>query len=186
MDEGAEAADLMAIGNHCSVGICGQLDFLPFTCDCCQRVFCLEHRSYGAHACPKAGSKSMEVIVCPLCAKAVRLAAGQDANSAFEVHSRTDCDPTNYAKVHKKPRCPVAGCKEKLTTINAYRCKDCGQRICLKHRHPDDHKCREARGGARAEDWGVRGGLGQRWRCSWPTWLAHEARPLGCRSRPWR
>jgi hypothetical protein len=32
------------------------VDFLPFTCDCCSNVFCLEHRSYDAHRCPKAGA----------------------------------------------------------------------------------------------------------------------------------
>lgn len=54
---------------------------------------------------------------------------------------QTDCDPSNYAKVHKKPRCPVPGCKEKLTATNTYRCKDCSVIICLKHRFPQDHQC---------------------------------------------
>ena len=51
------------------------------------------------------------------------------------------CDPTNYARVHKKPKCPVPGCKEKLTTINTYSCKSCSTEVCLKHRFPGDHDC---------------------------------------------
>ncbi|EFJ44181.1 hypothetical protein VOLCADRAFT_45245, partial [Volvox carteri f. nagariensis] len=135
------------IGDHCSVEDCGQIDFLPFKCDCCNRTFCLEHRSYVAHSCPNAGAKETTVIVCPICAKGMRLKPGQDPSEAFDVHQRTDCDPANYDRVHKKPRCPVSGCKEKLTTINAYRCKHCSQRVCLRHRDPGDHKCIEAQGG---------------------------------------
>ena len=53
----------------------------------------------------------------------------------------TDCDPANYARVHRKPRCPVPGCKEKLTATNTYRCKECRVDVCLKHRFGKDHRC---------------------------------------------
>ena len=43
--------------------------------------------------------------------------------------------------MHRKPRCPAAGCKEKLTSINSYTCKECGITVCLKHRLPTDHAC---------------------------------------------
>lgn len=56
-------------------------------------------------------------------------------------HQRVECDPSNYARVHKKPRCPAPGCKEKLTSTNKYLCKDCGTEVCLKHRFPADHRC---------------------------------------------
>eukprot|EP00879_Flechtneria_rotunda_P002552 GHRR01002751.1.p1 GENE.GHRR01002751.1~~GHRR01002751.1.p1 ORF type:complete len:362 (+),score=81.76 GHRR01002751.1:61-1146(+) len=133
--------DLMAIGHHCSVSDCQQLDFLPFKCDCCNQTFCLAHRTYAAHACKLAGNKQLEIIVCPICAKGVRLAAGEEPDLVFERHTRTDCDPSNYAKVHKKPKCPVPGCKEKLTTINTYTCKSCKQTVCLRHRLQGDHNC---------------------------------------------
>ena len=51
------------------------------------------------------------------------------------------CDPQNYAKVHRKARCPCPGCREKLTTVNTYRCKVCALEVCLKHRFPGDHNC---------------------------------------------
>jgi predicted nucleic acid binding AN1-type Zn finger protein len=41
----------------------------------------------------------------------------------------------------KKKKCPVQGCREKLTTINTYTCKSCKQSVCLKHRLENDHKC---------------------------------------------
>jgi hypothetical protein len=41
---------------RCNLPSCSQTDFLPFTCDCCTRVFCLEHRTYDAHSCPSAGA----------------------------------------------------------------------------------------------------------------------------------
>ena len=47
-----------------------------------------------------------------------------------------DCDPSNYARVHKKLKCPVPGCKEKLTSINTYSCRSCSTDVCLKHRFP--------------------------------------------------
>ncbi|GIL62998.1 hypothetical protein Vafri_17155 [Volvox africanus] len=146
-----ELGQVLDVGDHCSVDHCRQLDFLPFRCDGCNRIFCLEHRSYVAHSCPNACAKETTVIVCPICAKSVHLKPGQEPNEAFDVHQRTDCDPTNYDKVHKKPRCPVGGCKEKLTTINAYRCKHCSQRVCLRHRDPGDHKCAEAQADLRQE-----------------------------------
>lgn len=47
----------------------------------------------------------------------------------------------NYTKVHKKPKCPVPNCKEKLNSVNTYSCKTCGTSVCLKHRFPNDHDC---------------------------------------------
>jgi len=102
-----------------------------------------DHRSCASHACTAAPAAPQPlVIVCPLCAASVGLKAGEDPNAAYERHARAGgCDPHNYARVHQKPRCPVKGCKEKLTTINTYSCKACRQAVCMKHRHNDDHQC---------------------------------------------
>ncbi|XP_069477377.1 AN1-type zinc finger protein 1 [Ambystoma mexicanum] len=40
------------IGQHCGAEHCNQLDFLPFVCDGCSGVFCLQHRSRASHGCP--------------------------------------------------------------------------------------------------------------------------------------
>ncbi|XP_061428025.1 AN1-type zinc finger protein 1-like isoform X1 [Lethenteron reissneri] len=42
------------VGRHCAVEQCGQLDFLPFVCNGCAKVFCLEHRGKDDHACTEA------------------------------------------------------------------------------------------------------------------------------------
>lgn len=41
-------------------------------------------------------------------------------------HTRVECDPSNYDRVHRKPRCTAPGCREKLTSTNSYTCRDCG------------------------------------------------------------
>ncbi|KAJ7297662.1 hypothetical protein O6H91_Y234500 [Diphasiastrum complanatum] len=129
------------LGRHCSLPECNLVDFLPFICDCCNQVFCLEHRFYTKHGCPNAHSQSVEVFVCPMCAKSVRIIPNEDPNVTWENHQSSNCDPTNYAKVKQKPRCPVRGCKEILTFSNKVTCKDCKHEVCLKHRFGKDHDC---------------------------------------------
>ncbi|KAL9232568.1 hypothetical protein vseg_007667 [Gypsophila vaccaria] len=129
------------LGEHCSLPDCRQIDFLPFTCDRCRQVFCLEHRSYTLHRCPQADAQGVTVVVCPLCAKGVRLIPDEDPNITWERHLHTACDPTNYEKATKKRRCPVVGCKEILVFSNTVKCKDCTIDHCLKHRFGPDHKC---------------------------------------------
>ncbi|KAL4198390.1 hypothetical protein AMTRI_Chr03g45630 [Amborella trichopoda] len=129
------------LGRHCSVDDCRLIDFLPFTCDRCDQVLCLEHRSYSKHHCSGPNKDDVTVLVCPLCAKGVRLDPEEDPNITWESHVRTDCDPSNYQKATKKPRCPVPGCKETLVFSNTIRCKDCNRDHCLKHRFGLDHKC---------------------------------------------
>eukprot|EP00887_Chlorella_sp_A99_P000849 scaffold5.g849.t1 len=130
---------MMSIGRNCAFAGCGQLDFLPFQCAGCHKAFCLEHRTH--HRCPAAAADQGSVIVCPLCARAVKIGPAEDPDLVFDRHSRTDCDPSNYERVHKKKRCPVQGCRERLTTINTYLCRDCGATVCLRHRLGTDHAC---------------------------------------------
>ncbi|KAG2687090.1 hypothetical protein I3760_09G036700 [Carya illinoinensis] len=129
------------LGKHCSVDDCKQIDFLPFTCDRCRQVFCLEHRSYIKHSCPKADKQDVTVVICPLCAKGVRLIPQEDPNISWETHVNTECDPSNYEKVTKKKKCPVPGCREALTFSNTIKCRDCLVDHCLRHRFGPDHKC---------------------------------------------
>ncbi|XP_057497094.1 zinc finger AN1 and C2H2 domain-containing stress-associated protein 16-like [Actinidia eriantha] len=129
------------LGKHCSVEDCKQIDFLPFTCDCCQQVTCLEHRSYIKHQCPNANKQDVTVVICPLCAKGVRLIPDEDPNITWESHVNTECDPSNYEKATKKRKCPVRGCREMLTFSNTIKCRDCTVDHCLKHRFGPDHNC---------------------------------------------
>ncbi|CAN6935112.1 unnamed protein product [Brassica oleracea] len=129
------------LGKHCSVDYCKQIDFLPFTCDRCIQVFCLDHRSYMKHSCPKGNRGDVTVVICPLCAKGVRLNPDEDPNITWEKHVNTDCDPSNYEKTVKKKKCPVPRCRELLTFSNTIKCRDCCIEHCLKHRFGPDHSC---------------------------------------------
>lgn len=81
------------------------------------------------------------VLVCPLCARGVRLVPNEDPNITWDLHVNGDCDPSNYQKATKKKRCPVPGCKEILVLSNTIQCKDCTQEHCLRHRFGPDHSC---------------------------------------------
>nr|GMD84441.1 zinc finger AN1 and C2H2 domain-containing stress-associated protein 16-like [Ipomoea batatas]GME15057.1 zinc finger AN1 and C2H2 domain-containing stress-associated protein 16-like [Ipomoea batatas] len=89
------------LGKHCSVDDCRQIDFLPFTCDCCHKVFCLEHRSYARHQCPKGNKHDVTVVICPLCAKGVRLIPDEDPNITWQSHHRFG--PDHNCPGPKKP-----------------------------------------------------------------------------------
>ncbi|CAL9224670.1 unnamed protein product, partial [Arabidopsis halleri] len=81
------------LGKHCSVDVCKQIDFMPFTCDRCLQVLCLDHRSYMKHDCPR------DVTVVNT---GVWLNPEEDSNANWDKHvNNTDCDPS------KKKPCPV-------------------------------------------------------------------------------
>ncbi|GFP98884.1 zinc finger an1 domain-containing stress-associated protein 12 [Phtheirospermum japonicum] len=132
------------LGSHCQRSDCRQLDFLPFTCNACHKVFCLDHRSCKSHDCPKSDIVSRKVLVCEICSTAIETtgADGEDEKKILERHEKSrDCDP----KKKKKPACPVRRCKEVLTFSNTATCKSCRIKICLKHRFPADHACQQMR-----------------------------------------
>ncbi|CAI5500536.1 unnamed protein product [Closterium sp. Naga37s-1] len=108
------------LGKHCSVTSCQQIDFLPFTCDKCRMVFCLSHRMPASHECPRATVGDAVVLLCPLCAKAVRLVGDEDPNVTWARHERSGCDPSNLQRV---PTDIVgflsAGCKQALFPPNS-------------------------------------------------------------------
>ncbi|XP_060055524.1 AN1-type zinc finger protein 1 isoform X3 [Erinaceus europaeus] len=79
------------IGQHCQVERCRRKDFLPFICDGCSGIFCLEHRSRDSHNCPEVtvvnerltsdkptsypcsfkhcSEKELVPVICPYCEK---------------------------------------------------------------------------------------------------------------------
>ena len=78
-------------------------------------------------------------MVCPLCGGSVKHVPGESIHVTFDRHARQSCDPSRHPA--RVPRCPVPGCKEKLSSVNAYRCKTCRVEVCLKHRFADKHHC---------------------------------------------
>jgi len=136
--------DVLDVGERCAS--CSQLDFLPIVC--CNRPFCRECISLHRLSSSCSAVDRSSVVVCPICARGVTVKAGEDPNALVEEHQRRGrCDPENYARVHKRKRCCAAGCREKLTTVNAYACKQCGEETCVRHRMPESHSCVRARSG---------------------------------------
>ncbi|OVA14356.1 zinc finger protein [Macleaya cordata] len=135
------------LGRHCQHSECNQLDFLPFKCDGCSKVFCVEHRTYKSHECPKPNPNSRRVVVCEICSTSIEMTNGGKSNKVdeeeeqkviLERHEKSgDCDPSKK----KKPKCPVKRCKQILTFSNNSTCKFCQLKVCLSHRFPADHNC---------------------------------------------
>lgn len=81
--------ELPYVGQNCEAEDCNQLDFLPFVCDHCKKVFCLNHKSCDQHNCSAPAGPQQEYhgersyscsisscekreltpIVCPHCGK---------------------------------------------------------------------------------------------------------------------
>ncbi|KAA0053705.1 hypothetical protein IC582_008838 [Cucumis melo] len=128
------------LGRHCQHSDCHQLDFLPFTCDGCQKVFCSEHRGFKSHDCPESDRNSRKVVVCEICSTSIETTGkdGGDETKILERHHESgDCDPSKK----KKPTCAVKRCREILTFSNTCVCKTCRLKVCLKHRFPAEHGC---------------------------------------------
>lgn len=141
MGGGTEA--FFDIGRHCQRSDCHQLDFLPFKCDGCHKVYCLDHRSYKSHECPKSDHNSRKVIVCEICSSSMEVTGREeeDEKKILERHEKSgDCNPAKK----KKPVCAVKRCRETLTFSNTSTCKTCQLKVCLKHRFPADHGCNQA------------------------------------------
>ncbi|KAF6143263.1 hypothetical protein GIB67_039046 [Kingdonia uniflora] len=129
------------LGRHCQNPDCHQLDFLPFTCDSCHKVFCVEHRLTKSHSCSSPNHNSRQVHICNLCSSSIETTGTnkeEEIKLIIEKHENSpNCDPSKK----KKSRCPVNRCKQILTFSNNSVCKKCRIKVCLLHRFPADHGC---------------------------------------------
>jgi len=140
-------ADFSDHGQHCSYPYCNQKDFLPLTCDLCSKVLCREHLRYEDHECPHRARKDARVMLCTCCDKAVRIDPDEDQDLTLAKHMESEeCALASKAKDGQPagpPRCPVKGCKAKLTMSGSMTCDTCGLKVCLKHRFEDSHPCKQ-------------------------------------------
>eukprot|EP01111_Echinosteliopsis_oligospora_P011450 TRINITY_DN3788_c0_g1_i2.p1 TRINITY_DN3788_c0_g1~~TRINITY_DN3788_c0_g1_i2.p1 ORF type:complete len:282 (-),score=41.39 TRINITY_DN3788_c0_g1_i2:13-858(-) len=125
--------DLKTLGKHCENEGCNQLDFLPFECISCHKIFCLEHKSASAHHC----SSSINVVapVCPICDHVVPVKLGDDVNIILDAHIAKGC-VKGGSNLHA---CSLPNCKTK--EVAPLICKLCNQNHCVRHRNPLDHQC---------------------------------------------
>ncbi|KAL1303908.1 hypothetical protein AAFC00_000362 [Neodothiora populina] len=117
--------DVDAIGSHCQMAFCRQLDFLPFKCESCKGQFCLDHRSETAHSCSNAGAWAR--------ARAEKARAPSGSST-----------PSSKPNVltHEQ-QCSDPACKTLINTplVIGIHCQQCNRSYCLKHRLREDHAC---------------------------------------------
>lgn len=118
--------DVEAIGAHCQMTFCRQLDFLPFKCESCKGKFCLDHRTKSAHQCPNAGEWARR-----------RAQANQIPSSrGYTGSSRPNI-------LTHEQQCSDPSCKTLVNTglVPGVHCEKCNRTYCLKHRLTYDHNC---------------------------------------------
>ncbi|KAI4756893.1 hypothetical protein E4T52_09048 [Aureobasidium sp. EXF-3400] len=115
-------ADVEAIGAHCQMSFCHQLDFLPFKCESCKGKYCLDHRSETAHSCPNAG-------------------AWARARAAQQRSTYTP-SPKPSVLTHES-QCSEPACKTLINSalVPGVECDSCNRSYCLKHRLRESHDC---------------------------------------------
>jgi len=130
------------LGKHCAQSDCQQLDFLPFTCDLCKNIYCLDHREYKQHNCSQIHMRKDAVVpVCPACHQICVLKKGEDPQERLSAHLLAGCpDEAKTVIQQKKTTCSFRNCHggELLPVV----CNDCHMNFCLKHRFPTAHKCK--------------------------------------------
>ena len=121
-----DPVDLDALGAHCQLSYCHQLDFLPFRCDSCHHTFCLDHRSQVAHKCAHAGEW----------AKNRRKNSVGNPSSTYPL-------PSQKPTVLTAQQCSEPKCKTLINTLQntGVHCPDCNRQYCLKHRFREEHDC---------------------------------------------
>jgi predicted nucleic acid binding AN1-type Zn finger protein len=123
------------LGKYCSFKDCQQLDFLPFVCDRCKRVYCLEHRDYQAHKCDNVFKN--EAPACPLCHQVLTVPKDEDINVVMNRHIEEGCPEVKREKTMHP--CSVSHCKN--TEIVPIYCDNCRRKFCFMHRFPEQHHC---------------------------------------------
>ena len=138
--------DFSHVGGHCEMIGCNQQDFLPFKCNLCGKNLCLLHRSNVAHSCVAAGNIDVISIPCPICGKSIKMNKNDDANLQWDHHFTTSCEQksSSSATTTQSPlKCASPSCNTILGPSNQIKCNTCNRQVCISHRAPDSHKCKE-------------------------------------------
>ncbi|PWY77952.1 hypothetical protein BO83DRAFT_357429 [Aspergillus eucalypticola CBS 122712] len=141
----ATDADLDAIGSHCSLPTCNQLDFLPFRCPSCKGTYCLEHRTETAHKCPNA-----------------RISPSPSTTTTTTTTTSTSTNSQQQQKpnIYTADQCAHISCKTLINTLTdpGVRCDQCRKEYCLRHRLREGHDCRPVGNNNNNSRNGARGG----------------------------
>eukprot|EP00457_Paulinella_chromatophora_P010558 gb/GEZN01010666.1/.p1 GENE.gb/GEZN01010666.1/~~gb/GEZN01010666.1/.p1 ORF type:complete len:308 (-),score=24.14 gb/GEZN01010666.1/:271-1194(-) len=135
---------------HCGEKSCKQLDFLPFDCEHCKGVFCLDHKD--THKCVFDRSQVNTIPLCPACKQYVMVRPEQSPDAIVNDHIASNCarhllstaEAERKDYIRKKKSCGVPSCRnENKAKYDTLICNVCKQQYCLTHRLGDDHDCAE-------------------------------------------
>lgn len=132
------------LGEHCQETTCNTLDFLPFKCDACQKIFCKNHFNYNKHNCNSLSvkNKDFQVPICPLCNQPVPFKRNELPDIMMSAHIDRDCksDPAEDRRRQIfNNKCFKKGCKKK--ELLPFVCNRCKNNYCIRHRNEIDHEC---------------------------------------------
>jgi len=139
--------DFPDLGKHCSSSSCGQLDFLPFECKYCKKIFCLAHKDVTQHECVVDITKVNVMPLCPVCNRYIKIEMSVPTDKTIDEHISSKCQAHVFVEVDKStaPRpahkiCSLKGCRN-VENTDTVSCSKCRRKFCLKHRLPFDHAC---------------------------------------------
>lgn len=132
VNQNMAAHHLLDLGQHCHVGDCNQLDFLPFTCHKCRGVFCLIHQKMESHQCKHLDDDNRKAPVCPKCDQIL-----VNRSDALLRHLESGC--TKNVSTSVKTMCSKKGCGH--AEYIPFKCNACRKNYCVKHRLPSQHVC---------------------------------------------
>ncbi|CAF1027787.1 unnamed protein product, partial [Brachionus calyciflorus] len=135
--------ELPHLGEHCQEPTCNLLDFLPFRCDSCKKIYCKDHFNYNKHNCQQSSfkSKDFQIPLCPLCNQPVPYKRNELPDITMSAHIDRDCksDPAEERRKVFTNKCSLKGCKQK--ELIPFNCTKCRKNYCIRHRHESDHSC---------------------------------------------
>jgi len=131
--------ELPELGKACEHSTCSRLDFLPYLCSLCKKIFCEDHREFSRHSCPEQYRVDAKVPICPKCNEPIPVKPGDDPNIKVNQHIENNCSKMPKIKTYPN-RCNVKGCKKK--EVIPFLCRNCKVNFCISHKFEKDHDCK--------------------------------------------
>lgn len=140
MASSSSQSEMLFVGQQCSDEHCYLVDFLPFKCQHCSKMYCGDHFKPADHNCEKYDASKFDRVApsCPICNLPVAMPPGQDPNIKMTDHIERECGKRKE-EVSKVPRCANGKCHKVLYA--PIKCDTCHQQFCAEHRFPTTHKC---------------------------------------------